>query len=194
MYSMKLNSDMRYVVTCIVNNKDASPALVDAIFDTGAKYTCYKAETIDSHIVESRLRNNKTKFIGGFVDGSNNKNAAKFYKFDVMQYVIGGIDLGRQQIWVTFDNRVSDNVIGMDMLQKLNFLQHTQEGLTLFKNWEELSRYVLGGDISRKVQNDKNGSYIVLSNMKCYLNRNIVKCDTYGSYVEVVNGVKCYLT
>lgn len=37
------------------------------------------------------------------------------------QFTIGNIDLGKQDIWITFDERVTDTVLGMDILQQVIF-------------------------------------------------------------------------
>ena len=39
-----------------------------------------------------------------------------------MQFTIGNIDLGKQNLWITFDQRVTDTVLGMDILQQIIFI------------------------------------------------------------------------
>lgn len=56
---------------------------------------------------------NEVKFLGGFVKGF----PVKFYKSNLQQFTIGNIDMGEQDLWITFDMRVTDTVLGMDILQ-----------------------------------------------------------------------------
>ena len=46
----------------------------------------------------------------------------KFYRHRLKQFTIGNIDMGEQDIWVTFDDRVTDTVLGMDVLQQVIFI------------------------------------------------------------------------
>ena len=43
----------------------------------------------------------------------------KFYKYYVKQFTIGSIDLGSQEIWITFDERITDVILGMDILRQV---------------------------------------------------------------------------
>ncbi len=55
------------------------------------------------------------KFISGFVKGS----VVTFYRIHLRQFTIGNIDMGEQDIWITFDDRVTDAVLGMDILKQV---------------------------------------------------------------------------
>lgn len=124
--------NLRYVVTCIINQDAIN--LVDTIVDTGAMYTCYKAELINEELKEEGFLEADMRYIGGFVEGSNADRAVKFYEYEVAQFTIGTVDLGKQKIWVTFDDRISDNVLGMDMLHKTAFLQFEKSNRLYFFN------------------------------------------------------------
>lgn len=52
------------------------------------------------------------KFI---VDGVS----VRFYKHHLQQFTIGNIDMGEQDIWITFDKRVTDIILGMDILKQV---------------------------------------------------------------------------
>ena len=120
-YSSRLNDNLRYVIASIVNQRTVS--FVDAIVDTGAMFTCFKAKLAEPTLVESDLKNNESKYIGGFAS-SKTSNVIKVYKYKVKQFTIGNIDLGKQDIWITFDSRVKGNLLGMDILKKINILQY----------------------------------------------------------------------
>ena len=91
--------------------------IVKFIVDTGAKFTCCNYTTVGFDICEENFTGNETKFLGGFVKGE----PVKFYKCKMKQFTIGNIDMGGQDIWVTFDERVTDTVLGMDILQQVIF-------------------------------------------------------------------------
>ena len=126
-YSTKLRNDTgRYVAKCIVNRN--GPRVVDFVVDTGAKYTCCSALSIDSRIEESGIGDAETKILGGIIAGS----VLKVYKYHVDQFTIGTVDMGEQDIWITFDDRATDDVLGMDILQKVFFLQDADKRKILF--------------------------------------------------------------
>ncbi len=120
-YSTQYEDELRYVVTCITNQR--SIRLIETIVDTGAKYTCYQAAFIDDTLVEKDMMDQQSMDIGGFVDGDERKNTVRFYRYPVKQFTIGSIDVGARDVWITFDKRVKDNVLGLDILQSVSFLQ-----------------------------------------------------------------------
>ena len=67
----------------------------------------------------------------------------KFYEYTVKQFTIGTIDIGERAIWITFDSRISDNVLGMDILKSVAYLQYENSNeLIFFKDRQELKAYV----------------------------------------------------
>ena len=36
-----------------------------------------------------------------------------------VQFTIGNIDMGEQDIWITFDERITDIILGMDILKQI---------------------------------------------------------------------------
>lgn len=91
--------------------------MIRFIVDTGAMFSCCNYKFFDINMVENDLKGNEIKFLGGFVKGS----PVKFYRCSIKQFTIGNIDLGEQDIWITFDKRVTDTVLGMDILQQVIF-------------------------------------------------------------------------
>ena len=141
MYSTQFEDELRYVVTCIANQ--TSVRLIETIVDTGAKYTCYQVALIDDTLQEKDMLDQQILDIGGFVDGDERKNTVRFYKYPVKQFTIGSIDVGAREVWITFDRRVKDNVLGLDILQSVCFLQlDNSRELLFFKNRAELKEYV----------------------------------------------------
>ncbi len=85
------------------------------IVDTGGRFTCCNCKVFDSRIDEDTLKKNETKILGGFVRGL----PVIFYKCRLKQFTIGNINMGKQDIWVTFDKRVTDTVLGMYILKQV---------------------------------------------------------------------------
>ena len=86
-------------------NRDVNMAKF--IVDTGAMFTCCNYKILDIHLEESELADNEIKALGGFVRSI----PVTFYKCSLKQFTIGNIDLGKQDIWITFDERVTDTVV-----------------------------------------------------------------------------------
>ncbi|MBR2215549.1 MAG: retropepsin-like domain-containing protein [Selenomonadaceae bacterium] len=141
MYSTSFNPPLRYVVVCIANATEI--IMVDAVVDTGARYTCFRANTINPMLLEKDFIHLPHRDFGGFVDGKNKTQQMRFYQYHLKQFTIGNIDMGVQDIWITFDTRISDNVLGMDILQSIDFLQYRNTGrIIFFQNKAELVKYV----------------------------------------------------
>lgn len=128
-YSTKLTSDTkRYIAKCIVNKN--GPKVVDFVVDTGAKYTCCSFLSVDTKLKEADFFEKESKFLGGIISGET----IKVYKYNAAQFTIGSVNLGSKDIWITFDERVSDDVLGMDNLSTVNFLQDASKGELCFSN------------------------------------------------------------
>ena len=111
MYSTKLKSDTRrYIAKCIVNRN--GPRVVDFVIDTGAKYTCCSSMSLGVKLKEEQMADRESKLLGGMISGST----LRVYKYHVHQFTIGTVDMGEQDIWITFDPRATDDVLGMDLL------------------------------------------------------------------------------
>lgn len=114
MYSTNIN-DNRYVIQCILVHDDT--CVRQFIVDTGARFTCCYYAVVDLDLHEEKIAAKEAKTLGGFVQGVS----VIFYRLHLKQFTIGNIDMGEQDIWVTFDERVTDTVLGMDILQQVIF-------------------------------------------------------------------------
>lgn len=139
MYCANLE-DNRVIVQCnIVNLRRMR--FVSAIYDTGARYTCFRASTLSVALQEESCLGNETKMLGGFI-GSE---FSKFYKFEVEKFAFGTIDIGKQAVWITFDEAVTSNVVGYDIIKQVNRLSFAGEGKEyFFGDRSELLEYVAG--------------------------------------------------
>lgn len=136
MYSTKL-TNQRYEVECISLSK--APKIRRFIVDTGAMYSCCYYSVIDDDLKELEVSMLKTKFLGGFVSGAT----VKFYEYPLKQFTIGNINMGACHIWVTFDKRVADKVLGLDILKDVIFLNRPDSGdMCFFANEEDCKGYI----------------------------------------------------
>ena len=111
MYSTKL-MNRRYEIECISLTRVLK--IQRFIVDTGAMYTC-------CHY-------------------SINGSAVKFYEYPLKQFTIGNINRGTCNIWITFDKRVVDMVLGLDLLKDMVFLNRPSDGTLCFFESEKQCR------------------------------------------------------
>lgn|GEM_PF-6219254 len=136
MYSTKLDKN-RYNIICLAVLNNISKLIL--CVDTGARYTCCSYNDIDEYLTEKDFEDSEFKILGGFVEGTT----MKFYKYHLNQFTIGNINLKEQDIWVTFDDRVSDAVLGMDILSQVTFLGIENTGKLIFFNGpDEMTGYI----------------------------------------------------
>ena len=129
MYSTKLKPDNnRYIAKCIVNS--SGPKVIDFVVDTGAKYTCCNYLSIDPKLEETDLSDREYKLLGGIIEGE----VLKVYRYNASQFTIGSVDMSQQNIWITFDERATDDVIGMDILKQIHFYQDANNSEMYFSN------------------------------------------------------------
>ena len=99
---------------------------VKFIIDTGVMFTCCNYMFFDVHMEEEDYK--ETKILGRFVKGL----PVNFYKCSLKQFTIGNIDMGRQDIWITFDKRVTDIVLGLDILKQVIMITNSYEQKVYF--------------------------------------------------------------
>lgn len=187
MYSISANKKNRFVAPCILNH--TVTACISTLVDTGAFRTCYHASYLVVPPAEETMLNSPSIRLDGFVAGAS----LKFYQYTVRQFTLGSIDLGTQNIWITFDKRIAENVVGMDILQQVYFMHLAdKQQLCLFKTQDELNAYFYH-PIQRKCYKQPDGLYyIFFANAKCLFKPNNVKRDAYGCYI-MLQKQKCYL-
>lgn len=125
MYSTKLK-DERFLVECVAILGRAR--VIQYVVDTGAKFTCCNYKELDKHMCEKDFAAYEAKIIGGFVEGIG----VKFYRCRLRQFTIGNIDMKAQDIWITFDKRVKETVLGMDILKQVIMITNPYEQKVYF--------------------------------------------------------------
>lgn len=115
---------------------------VQFLIDTGTCWTTCHYSSINKFWQESDFSGAVYTYFGGY---SGNKDfGAKHYKYHLKKFQIGDIDLGERDIWVTFDENVNENLLGLDILQDIIFLQIAKTGrFVFFKSMKELQDYIL---------------------------------------------------
>ena len=136
-YSVKLK-DNRIIVQCNILNR-GKLKFIRSVYDTGAKYSCFRASYIASNMTEKELLGHEEKLLCGFVGVV----ASKFYRLHVESLAFGNIDLGEQDIWITFDENVTMNVIGYDIISQISRVSIANSCEELFfSSTTELKRYI----------------------------------------------------
>lgn len=189
MHIIKSDNGKRYSTECILNTNDIS--IIDAIMDTGAVMSCINVESLGEKLNESMFYNGEYKYVHGLVNSDS--AIVKFYAYEINQFTIGRVNLGKCKVWITFDKAVKDNIIGMDLLKKVNMLQIANEDrLYIFKSKCDLIKYINGGDMERTVYRNNGRNYVIIDNLECYFSSNNVHKDNKGRYIKL-NNIKCYL-
>ena len=125
MYSTCMKND-RYTVKCLIVSEYVT--LEKFIVDTGARFSCCNHRIVGGKLREEQLAGCETKYIGGFVQGE----AVRFYRYSLKQFTVGNIDMGVRDIWITFDERVTDIILGMDILKQMIIVLNSYNRMIYF--------------------------------------------------------------
>lgn len=123
MYNMSIDNNRITAQLNLTYNKMFKK--VRCVYDTGAMYTAINALSLDfDNSYKDYFRNvAEVKYIGGLIVNKDNKGIssdfAVYYKLHLNEVSIGNIVLKDVQIWVTFDDNVSNDIIGMDIISRL---------------------------------------------------------------------------
>lgn len=152
MYTVKIKDD-RMIVTCIYNDTIIEPAIFKAVFDTGAKYTVIRASSISDELHEERFENSEYKYLSGVVNGT----IFKIYKVHLKQMTLHKIDIKEQDIWITFDNSVGNDILGMDVISKVAFYYDNKlQCMNVFEDISDLRHYIIDEDIKNLAAGIRN--------------------------------------
>lgn len=152
MYTVKIKDD-RMIVTCIYNDTIIEPAIFKAVFDTGAKYTVIRASSISDELHEKRFENSEYKYLSGVVNGT----IFKIYKVHLKQMTLHKIDIKEQDIWITFDDSVGNDILGMDVISKVAFYYDNKlQCMNVFEDISDLRHYIIDEDIKNLAAGIRN--------------------------------------
>lgn len=137
MYVADMNL-LRYSSQCLIYANIGRT--VEFVVDTGARYTCVSYRKVNKLLNEKDMKGNEYKIFAGYAkDG----RGIIHYKYRINRFDIGDIQLGEQDIWITFDPNASDSILGIDMLQQVTFLQiENMKKLMFFRNVTELRKFI----------------------------------------------------
>ena len=119
-------------------------SVLQFIVDSGSEYTCCHASSIGTLSEEyCELMQYDKEFQFGVLQGDNSLSVC-FYKIPVDNFSLGStIKLGRQFIYVTFDDRFSSLLLGRDILNKMYFYHAVRdEKLCLSVDYDEIKEMV----------------------------------------------------
>ena len=138
MYYANLRNN-RVVVKCTVLNGEKIK-FVSAVYDTGARYSCFSANIIDHSLSEKDVEGAEYKMLAGFIG----EEASKFYKYEVQQFAFGNIPLGNQSIWITFDEKVTTNLVGYDIIRQISRMSPANSDKEyFFPSQEEMKEFIV---------------------------------------------------
>lgn len=109
----------------ILNNKLSK---IEVVLDTGAVGTIIPAPRIIG-LKRSNFTGRVTS-IGGFVES---EERAIIYQIEAESLAIGDVYLPHRTFWTTFDSRVKDCVLGMDLLSCVNFGFNSDKQVLILK-------------------------------------------------------------
>jgi hypothetical protein len=117
---IQIKSGRRIRVDCEIkfNNKDLSRLFK---FDTGAQNTCLSARDIGIRLTEEEFIkefNPTFRFEGTGIDDSS---SVIFYQIMVEDFSVEGEHLGVVPIYISFDKNYSKRLLGLDLLNLLNY-------------------------------------------------------------------------
>lgn len=108
--------------------------------DTGATHTCLNASDLGIILDEQE-----------FVDmmhpetlqakGIDDKIVIKFYKMQVENFIINNIDLGSVPVYITFSNRVTKRLLGMNILRLLNIGINCDKSILYLEKTKKFMEY-----------------------------------------------------
>ena len=119
----------------------------DAFVDTGAAYTTICADSLNAGLKERDFINQPVHYSKGIISAGpdGDKFMSPSYDYCVDSLSIGNIVIRNVTIRITFDKRVRDNLVGSDILRRLNYLQFENTNtFILFKSKDELIKYIRG--------------------------------------------------
>lgn len=115
-YCTKLNHRNQYIVDCMLLTDAVQ--IVRFLVDTGAAYTCCSADSLN--LFEEDFQKSPFRIMGGIIPNAG----MKFYPYHVRQFTIGTVDLGERDIWVTFDDMATNDLLGLDILKDISLHQN----------------------------------------------------------------------
>ncbi len=170
-----------YIQKCfLIDNVCSQHSFNDFIIDTGAPYTSCYYKCVNPMLREQNLVGSyKSSVFGGYVGGVG----VVQYLYPVNHFYLGSLDLGKQEVWVTFDKRASANLLGMDLLQQLRFMQcENSKKLLIFRDDNDFIDYLISNVGMLNQCTSENKRYIsdfILSNLE----------NSNSDYLDLVYGL-----
>lgn len=144
MVAKYLDKSNRVKVGCICNTFSKKYKIVEAIFDTGACVTLFSAKALGTMFSKQDV---VAKTRGISISGFATDRPIIVYRVKINQLTLGTLDLEEQYIFITFDDAVKTNVVGMDIISQLSFYYSNDvKRLCIFKNNNDLVKFIRDED------------------------------------------------
>ncbi len=121
---ISIHSGRRINLVCALQIKESkrkTPINLQFKFDPGAQNTCVSAAELhitDSEDVFVEKYKPNWKYEGTGID---DRSSIYFYQVIVDSFEVQGVELGKVPIYITFDDRFSKRLLGLDLLNLLNY-------------------------------------------------------------------------
>ena len=99
------------------------------------------ALSIDPNLTEEDFKGCEKTTLKGLID--DNELAVTAYKYMVTDFYFGNIHIGAVNIKIVFDDRITDNVVGMDVISRITRLGIANtDKIYFFKDRSELADHI----------------------------------------------------
>lgn len=118
---------------------------VPFLVDTGSEITSINHALLNRNLNEAILiaKMCETKIVTGILKAPD--AVIKYYKVPIDLMIFSDMHIKNSYIWVTFNDNVTDSVLGMDILEQL-FMFHAPGGsLLLSSDLDQIRDYINGG-------------------------------------------------
>jgi len=140
MYKINEESGTLHVTCQIVKQGINYHKQIEASYSSGMPYSIFPYDQIEPSFTREMFKDAEKMMFS--IPNSDN-TAFEFFALDVVSFVIGkDIVLGNQRIWISFDEAITESVIGYDILSQVSRMSIAGTGQELFFNSAtELTEY-----------------------------------------------------
>ena len=144
MYSIDVENN-RALIQCNFIGSNSKFVKVSALYDTGAQTSVFTAVSIDPSLTEDDFKESGTTNLTGLINDDDLSIVA--YSCKIPDFYFGNIHISYVEALVTFDDRVTDNLVGMYVINRITRLGIANtDKILFFKDYQELSEYVNSHD------------------------------------------------
>ena len=144
MYSIDVENN-RALIQCNFRDSNSKFVRFSALYDTGAQISVFTAVSIDPDLSEDDFKESRTTNLKGLINDDDLSIVG--YSCKIPDFYFGNIHISYVDALITFDERVTDNLVGMDVINRITRLGIANtDKILFFKDYQELSEYVNSHD------------------------------------------------